>query len=462
MLKFNNDHIFTGYLKQVLASFNLPKFRIYTKENADYYAKYGVEKNIVETVTRTPSGYPEQLRYVPYIKNDQIQEYVDGKWIHCITDDKHNPRVYEDGLYIPNYTKTLKITNNIYDTYTHEYLGDFLRFQRDYNNLDLMPLYNCFSNTICYNLFIKANSFVFDSLDANYKIYMVPVKLFKYYTIALDCDTTVEMCCGIYGKYKSTDTEFGVIPELTYQKYYSLNFSNPILYTALDNINDIATDKNSLVDLAQNESDLKLFIKLPANNTSSITILEGDYRGWNDTFYVTPEEADSTNWDKKLNHVATNYEYFNEDSNFRPITPLQLLRLNTGTSYPFADRLIEYLSGNNITQLDEISDNILRVQTVLGSEQVLKDESGELYYRQYNFTFPGIWQNKIRPILYDYMNDGTHKKMLTYDINHDILGYVDRTLEANVEITDRTGKKYTLEDVDIYPDIYKDSKVKEG
>ena len=79
MLKFNNDHIFTGYLKQLLASFNLPKFRIYTKENADYYAKYGVEKNIVETVTKTPSGYPEQLRYVPYIKNDQIQEYVDGK-----------------------------------------------------------------------------------------------------------------------------------------------------------------------------------------------------------------------------------------------------------------------------------------------------------------------------------------------------------------------------------------------
>ena len=49
-----------------------------------------------------------------------------------------------------------------------------------------------------------------------------------------------------------------------------------------------------------------------------------------------------------------------------PISGLELLAGNTGVSYPFADRLLEYLLDNVITPIDDISDNIKRVQKVIG------------------------------------------------------------------------------------------------
>lgn len=141
------------------------------------------------------------------------------------------------GSYIPNVTKNLRVKNNRYDSYTHEYLGDYLRFYRDYHGVDLMPLYNCFSNRVCSNLNLKFDfsdtTISFSDLDSNYKIYMLPVKLFQSYTIALSCPTQVEICCGFFGKQQSIFDAENKLPKLTYTKYSHLKFEQPILFQKL-------------------------------------------------------------------------------------------------------------------------------------------------------------------------------------------------------------------------------------
>lgn len=320
MKRFNNTDVFTGYIKQLLKDFNLPKVKIYTKEHEKYFTQNNAERyDILETTTVNPDGsYPANLRYITYLKDDKFQQFINGEWI-TVGSRSHIPNrhihKYNYGDKVLNYTKNLNLYSNVYDSYTHEYLGDYLRFQRDYNDFNLMPLYNCFSNRACSKLKITGKClsvdpegnteititnngvveivqasytpFSFDTSDANYKIYMLPVKLFKSYTIAIDCTTPIELCCGLYGKYQDTREKFKSIPELTYKKIACSYFNNPFLYTGINNLNTttLHSPGAELLDVAQNEGDLKLFIKLPADNNSTIIVLEGNYLNWNDTTY---------------------------------------------------------------------------------------------------------------------------------------------------------------------------------
>lgn len=468
MLKFNNDHLFTGYVKQFLASFNLPKYRIYTKEHSQYKKIHGEESpEILETVPVSSTTYQHSIRHIPYIKDGSIQEYVynedtdTSEW--RIVDDYYTNKT------ILNYTKTFKIKNNVYDDYTHEYLGDFLRFTRDYFNINLMPLYNCFSNKICNNLLIDCTHdmaeygskkhFIFDSSDKNYKIYMLPVKLFNEYTIAIDCATKVELCCGIFNSYyDETNSEF--LAHCTYRQYNGLSFSSPILYSDLKEIYSLYS-KSSMFELANREQDLKLFIKVPAISNSSIVVLEGNYLNYNDAW--TTRDMKNGKLTRRQNYSVTNLEDpkfahtlipgqepkiisavdFAERV-FNPITPLQLLAANTNISYPFSDKLVEYLLGNVITSADDIDDNIKRVHAVVAANTGSKINNED-----------GFWDDRLRPVLYNFAQHLRRGE----EIGYDTLGYVDKVLEqeyfANL-FNAYTGKveRTSIANIDIYPDIY--------
>lgn len=442
MFKFNDTNILTGYIKEMLASFNLPCYKVYTRQQREHFEETGEELNVIASQEDREDDNP---CFVSYIKEGSVQQYVKNKENgSCTWKTIADPYLYN--IFVPNETKNYVIKNNIYDYYTHEYLGEYLRFIRDFHNVDLMPLYNCFSDHICNNIELTFDigkedkkSITFSGSNPEYKIYMLPVKLFQKYTIAIDCQQKYELCCGIYGKYLDTREVFRQIPGKTYKKVMG-QFNKPILYDlaellpsklAIGSDADKKQWEETMTWLAKNECDLKLFIKLPASNNSSITVLEGDYRSWNDSYGV---------WKNKVqNKTVLNFDASDEclsNSNLKLITPLQLLKFNTSKSYPFADRLIEYLLGNAITPLDEIADNIKRVQTIaLKNGQVNKAD--------------GIWTDKLQKILYSFMNSEELAQGAKKETNHDILGYVDKDVE-NTYYAKMTNGVETLLQVDLY------------
>lgn len=553
MFKFNNTHIFTGYLKQMLSSFNLPTCRVYTREFENYLKQHNKEDpRVIESFNtieyfdseNTAISKKRAAMRVNYLRGNELYNYF---WAYA----QEKPRLNHDNSSwkrastvffqadrnMPGLTKTLNSPGIIYDTHTHEYLGDYLRFIRDYYNVNLMSLYNCFNNKICNNVYYKhkvklANpnfkkdedittsnpkylysDRLFDARDTRYRIYALPVKLFSDYTIAIDCDTEIELFCGLYNTMLDTSEISADLIARTYKRVNRTFFNQPFLYDKL-NVKywNFDTDcapatgetfprlvNNSAAtrwDLAAREQDLKLFIKIPVSCKSSIVVLEGDFRRFNDFKYVPPgtynpdgtifnSETDnesftssSTAWEFKQNHAAINFGDIEDrrsgldinNSCFTPVSKLQLLAFNTGESYPFADRLIEYLGNSAITPIDKIPDNIKRVQKVMTQNQ-------------HYFKIEGLWENKMQKIIYDYMinsgpikaednklfdsHSGNNPKNYGYHstIGHtskstlyDTLGYVDKDAErlyASWKIEDGKVKvRDTIQNVDIYNGLY--------
>lgn len=339
-----------------------------------------------------------------------------------------------------------------------------------------MSLYNCFSNELCTNLdiSIKDDSIKFNSNDTNYKLYLIPIRFNTKYTIAIDSANSIELCCTIYDKYNYANT--AELNTNTYKKINNCQFNEPFIYSAIPNSSD--------TESVSYEPNLKLVLKVPATNDSSIVILEGEhttgktsgpetnkYLGCNDTIISLENAGDTTSASeekrmvKHKNYSVVNHEY--ADVNLNQLkSSVQLLQMNTRSQHPFADRLVEYLIGNVVTSEDEIFDNVLRVQEVMRSNNI----TGLL---------DGVWDDKMNVEIYEFM----HREKFTMgsaeledrDLDrHDILGYLDKDAEkyyqaplrdshGDILLDNKKKPLYvTVENVDLYPNIYKDSKVKEG
>lgn len=388
MIKYNDNNIIVGYIKNLLHDFNLPSAKVYKDNMPCYKNKYYI--------------YNNKLVKCKLSNSSQLIDYA------VITDYKWNK-------YIPNYTSNLPIDSIYYDSKTHKALGDYLRLLRDYKNINLMQLYNCFNSEVPSIFKFIQNDIYFNTEDDSYKYYIVPIKLDKSYTIALEGSCEIMYC--LYGDIQVDNlvldgTKLNNILQLTYKKYDSMRFSTPVLY-------EVSLSDTYRKLLSPYENQLKLIIKLPHDLTSTITILEGDYRDCNS--YTIDSDGSNLTYNSTIFNLGEDVDY----SDFLTKSSSQLLWLNCGESHPFADKLIGYLLGNVIDSDDKIMNNVLYVQ------KTLQTYCGKDEYDNYKFSYvkkEGLWQDEYKQRLY-MLTQSTP----TYNKNaFDILGYVDKDVEMRL------------------------------
>lgn len=378
MIKINDNTVFVGQIKQLLKEFNLPFVRVYKEET-------------------------ELINNEIYLKDNYLIYYNDGF-------DELNKEWYIYGKSYLNITKQLKIENLLYDRYTHDYLGNYLRFLRDYKHVDLMSMYNCFNGEIVNNFHVVDNTDFSDDIKSlltinnNYTIYAIPVKFNQIYSIGLNSSTGCEMFLGIYNEELiHSDGSMINLCNNSYKKFNNCVLNKVKLYdTTVENLSS-----ETLSSLITYEKDLKLFIRVPFNNKSSLVVLEGDYSEFSQRVFET-------------NHLANIYVPVKTPENNinigKYISDLELLSSNNATGqYVLATRLIEYLTGNVISSISEDYD-VKKLQKVLIRKGAV------------NSDYLGIWSNNDKSGTYGIMLDKFKNEVIPYDS----IGYLDKDIEKKL------------------------------
>ena len=122
MIKYNDSTITAGQIKQVLKNFNLPKVSVW---------KSGM-------LVFEGCCYITQQYVVQALHTGMFEEIDDTNFKVLYPFVVNQKRL--------NFTKNYELNSLLYDSYTHKYLGDYLRFIRDFYDVDVMSMYNCFSN----------------------------------------------------------------------------------------------------------------------------------------------------------------------------------------------------------------------------------------------------------------------------------------------------------------------------
>lgn len=318
---------------------------------------------------------------------------------------------YTFGESISNFTKNFISNVNYYDSKTHRALGEYLRCLRDIQGIDLMSLYNCFDYTVRRDLILTQKG-VEEGNNRNNKVILVPIKFNKTYTISIECPFPVIACPILFnGKPLLYDKEKKSLSNLLLSSlvsFNSLQFTEPQKIRIVNDPSAVSEQTNSVdiekitqdcVYLYKMERYLYLAIQIPAANSSSVVVLEGDYSN------ACNSSVASIGSLRSLSEPA----FFNI---FR--STLSLLHMNDTVQHPFSDKLISYLLRYTIDNREYIDENV---------KEVVHKSS---YSPDLPYFYDGTWDRGLQYALYNtYIN----KSNISWLNKYDILGYVDADIE---------------------------------
>lgn len=168
MQQFNKISTYSNVIKHLLANTYLPLMR--SVREGDYICAGRIYILRCDVIKCTSSGY---IGKKGFLSNSPIAEWtLLGEYHFGEKDGKLSTR------YVSNAEG--------YDYKTHERLGQYLRNLRDMYGLNLMPLYNCFSNQFLENHIIKNNMVIKTSQNNNTKIYKIPIRFNQDYTVCIE------------------------------------------------------------------------------------------------------------------------------------------------------------------------------------------------------------------------------------------------------------------------------------
>lgn len=300
--------------------------------------------------------------------------------------------------------------------------------------MNLMGLYNCFSNRLLSDIALpitlsnNGSTKWYDSNPNNIqynKITLFPIKIGETYNIRifnnLNSSIVVQPAFYVNGKLRGIPYDESNNELLMFKpEYYN---KNSFVYK-LDLDQFVSSSVSTVVPYSVKKlrSSIKLYTAdgstTPSDKTpSSPLVMNNQIKTIINNQNILYLMVQIPTSDKELLiSVIEQPHYVN------PIN-ISLLISNPGYNQPFSDKLIEYLLGNVITPIDEIPQNIERIQSILYSDGFQNEfvKNNNNIKNLMGDIKPGIFNEAMRKIIYYALHD----KGIS-----DFTGYIDKDVES--------------------------------